>query len=280
MATKKTNAPYENNPFFIVTNGITLLVQMALGVGVLLLALSFFDYIRGATRPDVERTQSPAQMWESTVASTHGLSASDWALTIGAVAIIGLAALLLSALVGGISSYTSAQLAKGKRVSLRDAFRTAFDNLFSYLWLQIIIFVKLVLWSLLFILPGIYMAVRYSLAGVAFFDEKKNLRGNAAIKESFRLTKGAWITTFGAHFLLNALTLYIFTNIISTAANTVLYRQYSALGDKQKPATHPLSWIVLLLPITLLVLVITGVLAVLSTGGLDELVRRVWYAEG
>lgn len=259
-----------------MTNGITLLVQSALGVAVLFLVLSFIDYIRGATRPETERNQSPSQMWDSIVSSTQGLTSTDWALAIGAITIIGFAALLISALLGGVSSYTSLQLARGNRVSLRDAFKVAFDNLFSYLWLQIIIFVKLILWSLLFILPGIYMAVRYSLASVAFFDDKKNLRGNAAIKESLRLTKGAWITTFSAHALLNTLTFYIFTNIISTAANTILYRQYNTLGDKQKPDAHPLSWIVFIVPITLLVMVIAGVLSLLSTGGLDELVQRVW----
>lgn len=252
---------YENNPFFIAGNGITLLFDLARGVGVLLLALSIISFmLSGRPNDDGNETE-----WESAVNTVSSWSLNDWILAIGATVIIGMAILLVSALVGGISSYTSWRLSQGKKVKLNEAFHEAFDNLWSYLWLQIVMGVKILLWSLLFILPGIYFAFRYSLAGVAFFDDKKNLRGDAAIKESLRLTKGAWLTTFSANTLFNILTFGILSGVVATSVNTVLYRQFDALGSKSKPVAHWLSWITLILPLIFLFFVFALLIA-LATG--------------
>jgi uncharacterized membrane protein len=158
---------------------------------------------------------------------------------------------MIAALFGGVSAYTSAKLAQGERVSIGRAFRESFERLWSFLWLQILIFVKVVLWSLLFIIPGIIMAVRYSLAGVAFFDDTKAVKGNAAIKESLRLTKNAWLTTYASNTLFNIITLGAIGNVLSIGTNAVLYKQYQASGDK-KPAAHWLSWLTLVLPFAIL----------------------------
>jgi hypothetical protein len=134
--------------------------------------------------------------------------------------------------------------------------------LWSYLWLQIIISFKVFLWMLLFIVPGIIMAVRYSLASVAFFDEKKQLRGTAAIRESLRLTKGAWITTYASTTLFNILTLGAMNSAITTAANAVLYKQFEKIGDDKKPDAHWLSWVTLLVPAVALVLLLLLVVGI------------------
>ena len=102
------------------------------------------------------------------------------------------------------------------------------------------------------------MSVRYSLAKVAFFDEKKPLRGNAAVKESLALTKGAWLTTFASQVLFSIITLGMLSRLVETAAQSVLYRQLSELthNNEPKPAAHPLSWFTLFLPFLLFVLLI------------------------
>jgi hypothetical protein len=198
-------------------------------------------------------TDNPQQMWNDVANTVAPWSTNDWVLAVGSGAIIGLALIMISALFGGVGSYTSYKLSQGESVKLSEAFRVAFDNLWSYIWLQIIVFVKIVLWSLLFIIPGVIMSIRYSLANVAFFDERKHFRGNAAVKESLRLTQGAWITTFSANMLFNFLTLGYLSSIISTGVNAVLYRQFGDLGDKQKPAAHWLSWVTFALPFVLAV---------------------------
>ncbi len=108
------------------------------------------------------------------------------------------------------------------------------------------------------------MAIRYTLAGVAFFDDRKHLKGNAAIKESLRLTKGGWLTTFSSNVLFNILTFGILSSVVTTGANTVLYRQFNALGDKPKPSAHWLSWVTLALPIIIAFLVLAMLIALIA----------------
>lgn len=261
MAAKTTGHHYENNPFFIASSGITLLANTAGGVFALLLVLSLISIFSRSSVPDPNESHI-----NGAVATVSTWSTGDWSLALGSGFVITLAFLMIMALLGGVSAYTSARLARGKKVSLREAFGQAFEHLWGYLWLQIIIFVKVVLWSLLLIVPGIIMAVRYSLAGVAFYDDKKNLRGNAAVKESLRLTRGAWITTYASTALFGFLTLGALTSIVSTSANAILYRQFDQVG-KKKPAAHWLSWLTLILPFVLLIVLIMFMIMLVITIG-------------
>jgi len=265
MASKQPKTTYENNPFFIATNGITLLFDLARGVAAVMIIFSVLSFfISGPDRTD--DTNYDGERFMSTVS---GWTPEQWALAIATVAIIGLAFIMISALFAGVSAYASAQIAKGKAVPLGEAFRTAFDHLWSFVWLQVIIFIKVLLWTLLFIIPGIYFSIRYSLAGVAFYDTSKNLRGNAAIKESLKLTKNGWITTFGSNMIFNLLTLGVLGSLVSTGVNAILYQQFEKVGDK-KPAAHWLSWLSLFLPAIVIIFILIFVIALgigLTLGG-------------
>ena len=275
MSTPKKELRYENNPFFIAANGVTALIELARGVMLFLVGLSLFNYVRGIVTSDPDKT--PQQQVNDVVASTVGMSPTEWIVAVGAIVLIVVAAVLVSGLFSGVSAYTAARLARGHKVGIREAFSAAFDNLLPYIWLQIIISIKLFLWSLLLVVPALIMAIRYSLAGAAFYDDKKKLRGNAAVKESLRLTKGAWITTFSSHMLVNFITFMIFSPLLTTAVNTTLYRQYSALSDKEKPAPHVLSWIVFGLPLAIALLALFAFMSVIGmigfTAALEQLVK-------
>lgn len=257
-STKSTpKTKYENNPFFVAGNGITLLYTLASGVFFVLLAVSLASVL-GRGGPNDE--EGIKKSWNETMHMFSTWTVDQWIMAIGAAIIIGLAVIMISALLDGVSSYTSLKISQGKRVKLGEAFREAFDKLWSYLWLQIIIFAKVLLWSLLFIIPGIVMAIRYSLAGVAFFDERKNLRGNAAVKESLRLTKGGWITTFASNTLFTVLTFGYLSSLVSTGVNSVLYRQFDELGNKKKPDAHWLSWLLFFVVLIFAILGIVGLI--------------------
>lgn len=263
-STKQPTVKYENNPFFVAGNGITRLFDYARGVAVLLLVLSILSFVFGGVPNNDGNTSPQPKTWEEFTAPVAGWTANEWVLAVGAVVIIGLALVMISSLFSAMSAYTSWKLSKGDSVKVGEAFHAAFDNLWGFIWLQIILFVKVVLWSLLFVIPGIYFAFRYTLAGVAFFDDKKNLRGNAAIKESLRLTKGGWLTTFSSNTLFNILTFGILSPIITTGVNTVLYRQFDALGSKPKPSAHWLTWVTLALPLMLVFFAISVLLALIT----------------
>jgi hypothetical protein len=170
--------------------------------------------------------------------------------------------LIIGSIVAGIFAYTSAEIANNREVTFRQAARATFDRLWSFVWLQVLTGIKVLLWTLLFIVPGIIMAVRYSLANVSFFDANKQLTGNAAIKDSLALTKGAWLTTFSTQMFFNIITLGLISPIIDTGSKAMLYRQFVALqkshAPQQKP--HALAWVTL--GFTLLVAV--GAIALLG----------------
>ena len=222
QAKKSSSVKYENNPFFVAANVLTLLFDMARGVLIFLGVLSLLSMTFNSYKPDFSQNTSWQSATHQFTQVTSNWALSDWLLAGFAIFIVTFAVAMVSALFNGVSAYTSAQLVRGKKVGLVEAFRVSFEHLWSFLWLQIIISVKLLLWTLLFVIPGIYMAFRYTLAQTAFFDEKKNLRGNAAIAESLRLTRGAWVTTFASNMLFNALTFGGFTCIISAGVNAVL----------------------------------------------------------
>lgn len=239
MSKKKSHmSHYENNPFFVATNGFTALLSLARGVGIMFIILSILNFFTSGNRWEVNGNQE-----NQYVEVMSAWSFAEWTLALGAGVIVFLAIALIGALFSGVSSYTAAQIAKGKTVTLGNAFRVALDHVWAYLWLNIIITVKLILWSLLFIIPGIYMTFRYSLAGVAFFD--KDLRGNAAIKKSLQLTRNGWLTTFASNVLLNTLTLGVLSSAITTGVNAMLYKQFGKAGNN-KPEAHWLSWVTLL----------------------------------
>jgi uncharacterized membrane protein len=234
---------YENNPFTAGLTGLNLVFEKARGVAILLIVISILSVFSGSfSRGENHEAKS----------AFPTLSPEQWALFGGLVAIIVLAGIFISAMLSGISAYTSARIARGHDVTLNEAFHVVLDRFFSYIWLQIILIVKILLWSLLLIVPGFIMSYRYSLASIAFFDKK--LTGNAAIEESLQLTKGAWLTTFASQALFNLITLGVISELVTAGARTILYRQFSALKGKEKPTAHMLSWVALFLPFALLII--------------------------
>lgn len=232
---KEPTTKVETNPFFIAVNGITKFVNLANSLFVLFLVFSIFQLITEGSVPPFDR-ETPREI----VSTVTYWQIEDWILAGAAALIIGLAAAMLSALFGGVSAVVSARIAQNRKITVTEAFSISFEHLWSFLWLKIIVAVKIFLWSLLFIIPGAIMSIRYSLAGVAFYDDKKNLRGNAAIKESLALTKGRVLTTFSAYLIFNLITLSALVSLVSTGVSGELYRDFSANRGK-KLNTHWLS---------------------------------------
>ncbi len=241
--TQKAPVEYINNPFFIGTKGINLVFLKAQGVAILLVILSVLSVLTSYKQPE-----EPAM--DGTFSVTPEIAAL----------IVALALLIITGatFVNGIMAYTAAKTANGGTATIKVALRATAKRFWSFLWLQILTALKVLAWSLLFIIPGIIKSVQYSLAPVAFFD--KELRGNAAIKHSVALTKGSWITTVAGQTLFTIITLGIIDLLVATASSAILYRQYSQTPSDQRPKPHGLSVATLIL---LILAVIIGILAAL-----------------
>jgi len=271
---KTTTTPsvksYENNPFFIATNGLDLLFKKAQSVGIALAVLAALSFVgsvpslfadSSGTPP---QTQTAAQQQAETQKFVDAIAAVPlevWLIAGSIGLLILLIVITVSIVIRGAIDFASAELAAGKTVSLSEAFRGIFSNFWGYVWVQFILGIKIFLWTLLFIVPGIVMAYRYSLSGVAFFERK--LRGNAATKHSAGLTKHAWLTTYASQTLLNLLTFGAITYLLMPGTNAVLYRQLSDAGDV-KPKAHVLSWLTLLVPFIAVIFFAFAIFAIVA----------------
>lgn len=264
MVAQHTSKTYQSNPFYIALEGLTTFFKKAQSVAIAAIVLSALAFLGNGVstiqdvitpndaRPDRQISRQESEAIKGDLESTfRALPPAVWAIIGVIAATILFIAILIGLVISGVSDYTSARLAAGHDTNLGEALKEVFRHIGSYLWLQIIIMVKVLLWSLLLIVPGIIMSVRYSLAGTSFFA--KDLRGNAAVKHSLELTKGAWLTTFAASGLWNTMTFGAMDAVLRPGTNAVLYRQYSA--TKVKPAAHWLSWLTLLLPIVLTIFI-------------------------
>lgn len=259
---------YENNPFNIGLTGLKLLFANAKNVAIYAIVISAIVAIANFI-PSVMDTANQFTMNEDERVAQQKADEKAFAeffasdpqdlLIAGAIgATVVFMFITISLLIYGVLEYTSAKLAAGKTAELKPAFKETGKELSSYVWLYVLLTVKILLWTLLFIIPGIVMTIRYSLAGTVFFAEGK--RGNAAIKRSLELTEDAWFTTFGATTFWNIITLGMAPYLIQPGINAVLYKQYA--DTPNKPSAHWLSYATLLVPIVLFVLFILAVAAI------------------
>ena len=127
----------------------------------------------------------------------------------------------------------------GKKIQIKDMF-SLYKKFGKVLGLEIVIYLKILAWTLLFIVPGIVAAYRYSLAGY-IFAENPEMGIMEAINESRRLMKGFKGKLFGLDMsfigwtLLSALTLGVlfvfYVGPYYYASCAVFYRE-RVLTDK------------------------------------------------
>ena len=257
-AAAKSSA-YENNPFFVATNGLDLLFKRAQTIGILLailVGISALSSLPSAFLPSNDQRQQTPAAQGSDATGFPSIPAEVWLIIVGVALLLVLVFSFVGIVIRGLLDYTAANLAKDKQTTISEAFRGVFGNFWGYTWVLVIASVKTFLWTLLFIIPGIVMSVRYSLAGVAYFDKK--LKGNESVKHSSALVKGAWLTTNASQNLLNIITLGIIQPLLVPGTNGILYRQLSAAGET-KPKAHVLSWLTLIIPLILGALLLAGV---------------------
>ncbi len=253
--TKHTS--YENNPFYIGLHGLQLLFNRAQSVGIYAAILAGISLLLN-TASNIIDAIDQINTHDSTITTVsttpNEVNGAILIAVLVVAVVVVVVVMLVSALLYGVLEYTSAKLAQDKEVTLGDAFAETFKRLPGYLWVYVVMLVKIFLWTLLLIVPGIIMAVRYSLAGTVYFAENK--QGNAAVKRSAELTKGAWFTTFAGTGLWNLMTFGVITWLVNPSANAVLYRQFKATTDSgsKKPSAHWLSWLTFFGPIAIFVL--------------------------
>jgi hypothetical protein len=257
------------NPFSITIEGLTLLFSRAQSVAIMLVIVSVvaavFGYVTPSPVPNEGKTAADGNAFFANLVST--LTPGTIIIGVSVLFIICLFILVASTMLHGIQSYTIAQLAHGKTVTLKEAFNAVLEQFGRYFILIVWMNVRIGLWALLFIVPGIIAYYRYSFAGPLFFDKK--LRGDAALRESSRLTERGLLTIYASQLLFNIITFFYGNNLIVPSSLSVLYREYTALDTSStpKPKPHAMSWVALLLPFLMFtVLILLVILLSLLSG--------------
>lgn len=98
-----------------------------------------------------------------------------------------LSSLVLSVLAAGYSNYCL-RLSRGTAKGFSDI-SEALGHTVKLIWLTIVINIYIILWSMLFIIPGIVAAYRYSMAYFAMMNDP-NLTVSQALQVSKQITQG------------------------------------------------------------------------------------------
>lgn len=270
---KPATQAYQNNPFMLAIEGLQLLFNKArsltwVGIGLtVMFTILYVIYMMVALFIDINEKKGQATTASATTSQAMPPLETLLPFIIGGSVLFLVLGVIL-VFWQGIVDDTSAQLAAGKKTTFSESAARVTERFLPYLWLRILVLIKVMLWSLLFIIPGIIMAIRYSLAGVSFFDKKHS--ASAAIQHSAAMTKGSWLTTFAAQNLFNMVTGSVIAILVTPGANTLLYRQFARTTQDTRPPAHWLSWLTLCLPIAFYVfifLIIAVVIIVAAANG-------------
>lgn len=270
---KEGAVSYQNNPFFIAVDGIKALFKYTQPAAIVLVvlsalvaALNIYSNLASPLSTDESSTQQTEQMTLESL-GINASSSEEIGAIIGVGVFIGIIILIavvlvlvIGALIQGIGDVAAAAAVNKKTLTLGQTFSTLLKRFPGYLWLVFLVAVKTFLWSLLFIVPGIIMAVRYSLAGTAFFA--KDMKASEAIRYSTQITKGGWTTLFASDILFNLVTLGTLQPLVRAGVRAIIFEQYHQLASTKtaKPAAHWLS----VLTTTLYFLLIVASLALIA----------------
>ena len=256
--TKTDQKAYSNNPFILTLDGIKHVFKHAKSVAITLLIISVTFALLGRT----DSSDDTSNMMGASAADNIDSSMIGVILLVVLVVAVGIT--LASILLAGIADYTAAATSRNEKVTLSKAVDAVFDHFFKYLWLRIVVFVKTVLWAVLFIIPGIYFSYRYRLAGVVFFAENRSAM--ASIDRSLKLTKGAWLTTFTSYTIFNIPTFWLAQLLADTGTSNQLYARYSRVVESgaKHPKPHALSIIFPIVVVGVMIMAILSLALIIS----------------
>lgn len=263
------SAEYENNPFLVGLNGFTKMFAYAKSLAIIFLVMSIAGFLANVAQ---ERPGQDEVSKEAATPTMDSITIEQILFIAGIASVFVLGIVLISVFINGLSSYASYAVATQRKVTFQEAVKAVAKRYPAYFLMQLIIFVKVLLWTLLLIVPGIIMSIRYSLAGTSFFA--KDLSAKESIKHSLTLTKDGWMTTFASYVLINLPTFGIIAGVTQPGAQGILYKQFNSHQESStpKPGAHILSVVVTVIVGLLLALVIMAMIAFLGlvlTGNLD-----------
>ncbi|MDO8335217.1 MAG: hypothetical protein Q7T74_00320 [Candidatus Saccharibacteria bacterium] len=267
-AAKTPTIAYQSNPFSLSFDKFGLFFEKNLGWAIVLIVvpiLYFFLQMLGAALDTTTASAHSAAHHAANSEVTPWLAATVVflvafsAIIIAAIIFVSVA---FNSFISGVFAYVALENDAGRTASFRGAIDAVVARFWRLLLAQLLATVKIFGWTLLFIIPGIVAAFRYTLLPYLIMDEPATKKG---VKESHEriktLVKGRKREIFGVATV--ATIIPVVGSINQVVGNAALYRQLQVFSDKklQKAPVHWLNYFGFIL-IGLYILLIAFVIAI------------------
>lgn len=276
--TKLPDKEYVSNPFTLTFNALGRLFKYNQVWAIVLIVfgiLGFFWQIGTSLVDLATRSPSNYDHGSFSAASSSASTTSPETATIVAIIIIIATVLIFAIVIGtvvntfvqGMFTYVALASEKEQNVSFGEAFSATAKRFWRLFGAQLLAGLKIFGWTLLFIVPGIIAALRYSLLPFVVMSEPES--DGRGVSESHTrikaLTKGRLIEVFGINTV--GAIIPVVGSLLTLAGGAALHNQLGFYHDNtlEKPKVHWLNYLGLILlgALLLFVLFITIVAVVI-----------------
>lgn len=244
---------YNSNPFTLSFNAFGRLFKHNTAWAVVLIVFGVIGFL-------INMVSNLAQLFaentsSSTTSSYSQSSSPEFAIIIAAIIFIGVILLVFSVAyitvytyIKGMFAYVALKSEEEKSVDFKEAFDAVSKRFWRLLLSSILAQLKIIGWTLLFIIPGIIASLKYSLLPYLIMSESESEKG---IKDSHDKTKAVsknkLMEVFGVS-TVGAL-IPIIGSVIDLSGKAALFNQLSYYNQNnlEKPKTHWLNYIGLML---------------------------------
>lgn len=276
LTEKTANIKYQSNPFSLSFDKFGLFFEKNLGWAIALIVfpvLYFFLQMLGAAL-DTSTDSVHAMNAANTEVAPWLAAAVVFTVLFSTliVALVVVASVALSTFVSGLFTYAALENDAGRTAR----FSAAVDAVVARFWrlflAQLLALVKILGWTLLFIIPGIVAAFRYALLPYVIMDEPAKEKGVKTSHERVKtLVKGRKREVFGVYTV--ATIIPFVGGINQIIGNAALYRQLQIFNDGglKKAPIHWLNYFGFILFAVYLLLIILVATILIVAYALQEI---------
>lgn len=249
---------YISNPFVLAYRAAKKLWEVNRGWGIFFIILGILSLFQS----NYNAPTNPSDTTVDPITSSSGIDPLV-ALLIGlAIVAFILFVTLASIYINALLNYVTLQSDKGQKVSLKQAMQAVRERFGVLVRANLLAFVKIIGWTLLFIIPGVIASLRYTLLSYLIMDEDEKVDGQTAKETHDRvkqITKGRLWEVFGVSFTS---IVPVVGTLFNLSGNAALYHQLKLYTDKklEKPSIHWLNYF----PLIVLLLTLITVVAIVA----------------
>lgn len=249
MSELKNKKDYNSNPFTLSFESLSRFFNSNMPWAIVLIVLGVVNFL-------FQTGSNLASLTSSESSSSTAAGTAIEPAVIAAIVIFVLVLVLIAIIVGsvvkvyfnGMFSHVALQSESEKTVSFGEAFQAVSQRFWRLLGAQLLADIKIIGWTLLFIIPGIVAALRYSMLPYVIMSEPENEKGiGDSHAKTKALSKGRLIEIFGISTV--ATIIPVIGSIIGLSGKAALYNQLSYYNQHnlEKPKVHWLNYLGLIL---------------------------------